>query len=358
MPTLGDVCGLLRSCRSCGSGGVWMPDVQRLSHFSGSCLAAVAVDYPLKSMASQGLIKSASQISSLALLMNVLVIIPTGLAARITTEGDELGLDGFMVGCRFAVALPMVNTRIMAAPQLLASALAISRRCNPFFVFREICVATSLIALSSFLETCISSQIEAHFESAEAGSMLTAFRRLLRGVCDGEVLLDSQMRIQGEPQCLKHMLMISTALHGKSFENFLGEDEKRNFAQLIASSGDESKEASLPLCVRACLRGANDVKVRVDMFHVQVPQYWGAGDRYHLVALREDSETQVPDAIPTELPDFSRKRGPSSRSHGSNHSQASASSGGLPSGDQLAGLLSEGLGHPAAPALREVPWGL
>ena len=44
-------------------------------------------------------------------------------------------------------------------------------------------------------------------------------RRLLRGACDGEVLLDSEMKIHGEPASLKHLLMTNISLHGKSFQN-------------------------------------------------------------------------------------------------------------------------------------------
>ena len=302
------------------------------------CFLVTLVDYPFKSMVCKGLTMSASQISGMALLMNILIIIPMGFAARTTC--DELGFDGFVMGCRFAVALPAVNTRLIAPPQILASALAISQRCNPFFAFREVCITAVLIALSCFLESCIMAQIEAQFESAAAESMLSGFRSLLRGVCDGDVLLDSKMEIQGEPQCLKHMLMINSSLHGKSFDQFLNEDEKQRFHKLITSSGKENTESSIPPCVRASLRGANDVKVRVDMFHVQVPQYWGARDMYHLVALREDSEAQVPDATPTELPDFSKKKGPLSRSQRSLQSQSSEGScHGLPELQEMSLLL-------------------
>ena len=280
----------------------------------------LVLDYPFRSMVSKGFLTSVSEISAQFLLMNVLTIIPAGLAAR--TTGDALGLDGFVVACRYAVALPAVNTRLIAPPQIVASALAVSQRCNPFFVFREACLLSSMLVMSVLLESGVNSQIEAQFASAEAESMLSGFRRLLRGVCDGEVLLDSQMGIQGEPQCLKHMLMTNTSLHGKFFDEFLNEDEKQRFAKLI-TPGNEANESSIPPCLRASLRGANDVRVRVDMFHVQVPQYWGARDMYHLIALREDSETQVPARIPMELPDFS-KRGPSSRSQRSDASQASS----------------------------------
>lgn len=40
---------------------------------------------------------------------------------------------------------------------------------------------------------------EALLDSAEAESMLSSFRRMLRGVCDGDILLDSNLQIQGSP---------------------------------------------------------------------------------------------------------------------------------------------------------------
>ena len=41
-------------------------------------------------------------------------------------------------------------------------------------------------------------RIEAQLDTADAESLLGSFRRLLRGVCDGELLLDGQMKVAEE----------------------------------------------------------------------------------------------------------------------------------------------------------------
>ena len=47
------------------------------------------------------------------------------------------------------------------------------------------------------------SNIRARFDCSDAESLMFSFRRMLRGVCDGEVLLDSTFRIHSVSDCLK-----------------------------------------------------------------------------------------------------------------------------------------------------------
>eukprot|EP00913_Durusdinium_trenchii_P025032 g23497.t1 len=69
--------------------------------------------------------------------------------------------------------------------------------------------------------------IYARLDTADAESLLSSFRRVLRGVCDGDVLLDSQMNVAQESQCLRHLILTDVSLKGKSFEHLLVDDEQR-----------------------------------------------------------------------------------------------------------------------------------
>ena len=217
----------------------------------------------------------------------------------------EFSTDSFVAACRFTVSLMPVNTRFSAPTQVLASAITISQRSSMGFVASEMVMLASIVSLTVFLELCISSQIEAKFETAHAESMLAGFRRLLRGVCDGEVLLDSHLNIQGDAQSLKHLLMMSTSLNGKSFEQLLQPEAKPRLAELIATTSGDDPKASIPPCLRASLRGSNDIRVAVDLFHVPVHLRSGV---HHLIAFREDAESRIPDAT-GELPHFPRNKG-------------------------------------------------
>ncbi|CAJ1337992.1 unnamed protein product, partial [Effrenium voratum] len=160
------------------------------------------------------------------------------------------------------------------------------QRWGTVFLLRELGILATIICCSTTVEIHMRSHIEVVWASADSESMLASFRRLLRGACDGEVLLDSEMKIHGEPASLKHLLMTNISLHGKSFQDILDKDTQLRFAELLEK---EDKESSIPPCLRASLRGSNDIKVSVDLFHVPVPQYCGARV-YHLIAFREDAE--------------------------------------------------------------------
>ena len=56
------------------------------------------------------------------------------------------------------------------------------------------------LGLSAILEYLVCSRVRASLETAESTSLLSSFRRMLRGVCDGEVLLDQQLKVQGKAE--------------------------------------------------------------------------------------------------------------------------------------------------------------
>lgn len=63
---------------------------------------------------------------------------------------------------------------------------------GPFFI----CLLS--IAASILIDSVLRARIYALLDTADAESLVSSFRRVLRGVCDGEVLLDSHMNVAKE----------------------------------------------------------------------------------------------------------------------------------------------------------------
>ncbi|CAE7704739.1 Mcat, partial [Symbiodinium microadriaticum] len=111
--------------------------------------------------------------------------------------------DTCLTAIRFILAAVALNTRLSFPWQLLLSVGQIwSLFKSPgglhhpgFSIFLQ-CVVLGLTILGSYtLETCVRSNIRAQFHGSDAESLMVSFRQLLRGICDGEVLLDSNLRI-------------------------------------------------------------------------------------------------------------------------------------------------------------------
>lgn len=51
------------------------------------------------------------------------------------------------------------------------------------------------VASSVFMHVALRGRIRAVLDTADAESLVSSFRKVLRGVCDGEVLLDSRMNV-------------------------------------------------------------------------------------------------------------------------------------------------------------------
>ena len=111
---------------------------------------------------------------------------------------------------------------------------------------------------------------------------------MLRGVCDGEVLLDSRMMVAQESECLKNLILTDVSLIGRPFGHLLAEDKNR-FNTFIKSSEASCTPDSLlhlapPFCSRVCFRGAG-LRVSADIYHVPVPGLFGVKEAHHLIAL-------------------------------------------------------------------------
>lgn len=167
------------------------------------------------------------------------------------------------------------------------------------FAWMQTLVCCSIIAFTVILEYWVISHVSVLLDTE---SMVSSFRRMLRGVSDGEVLLNEEMQVCEDADCLKHLLMTQSNFKGKHFERLLMPEETCRFQDFLKQSMAEERKpdeqrTKTPPCLRISLRGASDIRVGVDLWHVLMP---GRKDgMLHLLVLREDSEAR---ATPPMLP--------------------------------------------------------
>ena len=158
---------------------------------------------------------------------------------------------------------------------------------------------------------------------------------MLRGICDGEVLLDSHMNVAQESECLKHLILTSVSLRGRSFVHLLVDEEQPRFSEFIESSttalyAADLKTSSLPLCLRVSFRGSAGIRVAADIYHVPVCGLFGSNKPYHLIAFKEDVESRPqPDAAEDSIPSELLRRRQESPPAGSMVSGSTGSTGDL-----------------------------
>ncbi|CAE7941154.1 unnamed protein product [Symbiodinium sp. KB8] len=155
--------------------------------------------------------------------------------------------------------------------------------------------------------------IRASLQSADANLSLEGFQRVLRSVCDADVLLDDGFNIVGDNTRLRRVLATPTDLQGVKFTDLLDQDGKTEFETFVrkscsASQSPRKKEekdnsCSIPPCLRVSLPSAYS-RVGVDIFHVPVPRFVDAAGPLHLLAFTEDPDTRIqPDATLGAIPE-------------------------------------------------------
>lgn len=210
--------------------------------------------------------------------------------------------EKFVLANRFVLTTAFLDTRLTAAGQLLFFIASVSNNLLGYGkeslgmnVIEESQIWIANLGLSAILEYLVCCRVRASLETAESTSLLSGFRRMLRGVCDGEVLLDHQLNVQGKAECLKHLLMNSSEMHGKDFQQLLMPEEHERFLSFLRESAARPTGPGgleTPPCLRLSFRSSMNVRVRADIFHVPVPQLLGEEKPYHLLAIREDVESR------------------------------------------------------------------
>ncbi|CAE7880870.1 unnamed protein product, partial [Symbiodinium necroappetens] len=119
--------------------------------------------------------------------------------------------------------------------------------------------ALILIFCSVVLESTMREGVAAQFRGADAESMVTSFRTMLKGLSDAELLLDESLQITDD-DLLRGSLVMEESLKGQVFSNLLLPDTEEQ-AQ----------------------------RVGADLFHVRIPHLRGCTDAFHLLGLKLDA---------------------------------------------------------------------
>ncbi|CAJ1407184.1 unnamed protein product [Effrenium voratum] len=212
-----------------------------------------------------------------------------------TEEPRNELVDNVLVASRFVFStfsldssLNLVCQPLVSIATLLAQRAPDSRLfASQFSVEFQILVVNVLFTY--IIEAVLRSHLQALFDSADAEAMVSSFRRMLKGICDGVVLLDSSLKVHGKAESLQQLMCRSEDLNDMDFEKLLIEDEPQTFARFIASSS--LKDLAAPACLRLSFRHGLDPERRIpaDIFHVPVPGLFGAS-AFHLLAVQEDPE--------------------------------------------------------------------
>lgn len=150
----------------------------------------------------------------------------------------------------------------------------------------QILTLASTCMISGLCENWITSQTEALLESK---ATVRSFRRMLRGLCDGEVVLDSELRICDGALCLQRLLMVPSNFDKQNFGELLVPEQLSSFQSFLQSAlAEEENQDAMPACLRVTLEHPEASPIGVDVFHVKMPHIGESGQ--HLIALREDGD--------------------------------------------------------------------
>ena len=144
---------------------------------------------------------------------------------------------------------------------------------------------TSAAAMVAFVIYAIQSRIAVKVDSDQISSLLLGFRKVIRGACDGDLLLDSDScTIVDDASSLERVLKVEKKLTGTSFwDLFLDTESRQRFLQFVSETARESLTPSK--CLRINLQGAEG-PVSIDVFCTSCE---AAGHDYYLLAFNTDS---------------------------------------------------------------------
>lgn len=218
-----------------------------------------------------------------------------------------------MTFCRiFLVVLQIESSLHIPGQTAITASLVLSKlhACGctssvAFLALSEGFTLVMVIGLSIILESSLRGHFAAQLRSTDAEAMVSGFRRMLRGICDGEVLLDGSLCIKGHNTCLQRIMSrpVDANTH---FPDLLvdSKEEHRRLHDFIKTSSNVGEDtAGTPPCLRVSLQGSAQVSVGVDLFHVPLANLYGSESTYHLLAMRQDTEPEpIPDARPSDIP--------------------------------------------------------
>eukprot|EP00435_Cladocopium_sp_Y103_P070296 s279_g35.t1 len=176
-----------------------------------------------------------------------------------------------------------------------------------FVVFASIATNAFFGAVMVFCVHQIRSSMTAKLDSGDASALMMGFRQVLRGVCDGDVVLDRcTMTIVDDATCLQRVLKCSKNLSSSNFlDLFLDTESRDRFQEFLAQDTQDGVAEGLPRGLRVSLQGAQGA-VSMDLFYTTLPRGGDGSPRassdYCLLAMKEDPEQSLPEAEPAAQP--------------------------------------------------------
>lgn len=188
---------------------------------------------------------------------------------------------------------------------------------TPILVWGSIVPNLCVAAVMPLSVHVMRSTIAAKLDSGDASSLMMGFRQILRGVCNGDFVLDPRtMTIVDDARCLERVLKSNRRYSNCNFlELFLDSESRDRFSQFLGSGDREDREEPedpdddtdepdpfrMPRGLRVSLQGG-DGPVSMDLFYTKVPRFGSSrsSSDYYLFALKEDPEQK--DAVPPEAP--------------------------------------------------------
>ena len=137
----------------------------------------------------------------------------------------------------------------------------------------------------------IQCNIQDKLESQDASSLLMGFQNVLKGVSDGNVVLDrNSFTLVDDTNSLEQFLKSDKKLADTNFlDLFLDSESRQSFRKfLITESAPNSSHGTMPRCFRVCLQGSHG-HVSADIFCTGLPNYGSCNERC-LIVLKEDAE--------------------------------------------------------------------
>jgi len=165
------------------------------------------------------------------------------------------------------------------------------------------------------IETLVRSRIEAVLVKQDESRMVSGFRSVLRGVCDGDVLLDNTFKIVDNGASLDRILFSESqtesaerqegrATTGTNFLKLIhNAADRKGFVQFISDSIQSSIDtadhtpATMPRAFRVSLQGSRGA-VAMDLFHVPISCMGFKQGHNHLLAIKQDADVSLPEAPP------------------------------------------------------------
>ena len=163
------------------------------------------------------------------------------------------------------------------------------------FILGQMLFAMMISAAAVVIEYTLRNQyLAAEIGQSDSESLVAGFRRMLRGICDGDLLLDNALQVQDSKSCLNRLLSTSEDLKGVAFKDLLVQDgdEQQRFRDFIAKQPyTDIQVESTPQCLRVSLQSSFTARIGVDLYHVSLPHLYGCNEAYHLFAARERSRS-------------------------------------------------------------------